>query len=388
MKNIRDILFEMLRASVFGSDARERFCNTAFSEAELEELYRLAKAHDLGHFVAYVLQNNSSFKAHPRAQEIEKNHLLAVFRRERLDWEYERICELLEKEKIAYIPLKGAVIRALYPESWMRTSCDIDILVKREDLERAVSLVKDCLSYTEKGPRLNHDVPLYSPKGIHFELHFCLREGIEPMDSVLETVWEHANPVKEGEYQYRMTEEFFLFHQIAHAAYHFISGGCGIRPFLDLFLFRQKASFDEEVLYAFLKQAKLMTFYYSATALAEVWFGEGEHTDITREMEEYLLGGGVYGNMDNHVAMKHSREQGKFRYLWHRVFMPYRSLCIYYPKLKERPLLYPLYQVRRWFRIVFGGSRKRAVQELMHNAEMDQTKVDRASLLRRDLGLD
>ncbi len=62
------------------------------------------------------------------------------------------------------------------------------------------------------------------------------------MDTILETVWEHASPVKEGEYCYRMTEEFFLFHQITHATYHFISGGCGIRPFIDLALLLQKGT--------------------------------------------------------------------------------------------------------------------------------------------------
>ena len=42
---------------------------------------------------------------------------------------YNSICSALNRESIAYIPLKGSVIKDLYPESWMRTSCDIDILV-------------------------------------------------------------------------------------------------------------------------------------------------------------------------------------------------------------------------------------------------------------------
>ncbi|MBO4954226.1 MAG: nucleotidyltransferase family protein, partial [Clostridia bacterium] len=36
---------------------------------------------------------------------------------------------------IDFMPLKGAVIRQYYPEPWMRTSCDIDIHVKKDRLE-------------------------------------------------------------------------------------------------------------------------------------------------------------------------------------------------------------------------------------------------------------
>ena len=64
----------------------------------------------------------------------------------------------------------------------MRTSSDIDILVKMEDLERAVALVKEKLSYEEKGPRLRHDASLISPSGVHFELHFSILEGIAALD--------------------------------------------------------------------------------------------------------------------------------------------------------------------------------------------------------------
>lgn len=48
------------------------------------------------------------------------------------------ICSIFDKIKIAYIPLKGAVIRPYYPYDSMRTSCDIDILIHEEDLELAI----------------------------------------------------------------------------------------------------------------------------------------------------------------------------------------------------------------------------------------------------------
>ena len=41
--------------------------------------------------------------------------------------------------------------------------------------------------------------------------------------------------------EHRMTNEFFLFHCVAHMAYHFVlGGGCGIRPMIDLYVMKQK----------------------------------------------------------------------------------------------------------------------------------------------------
>jgi len=388
LKNIRDILFEILRASVFGTDAREKFREAKFSQEELEALYQLASAHDLAHIVGFALEKNESIKAHPIAKKIERIYLLSVFRRERQNYEYARIQAEFEKEKIPYLPLKGILLCAKYPEAFLRTSTDIDVLVKEEDMPRAETLLRERLSYKKEDIPAFHDVSLHSPGGIHLELHFTIKEQMESMDRVLGAVWDNAHPLREGSSEYRMTEEYFCFHQIAHAAYHFIRGGCGIRPFLDLYLLQKEKSFDESKLSVLLKEAKLDSFWSAAAELAEVWFGKGKHSEITRQMESYLLGGGLFGTIENRVAMGQSQRKGKVRYAFRRIFMPYQSLSRYYPGLKKRPILYPLYQFRRWLRILFGKNRDFAVQELMQNADLDQTKVDRASLLRKKLGLE
>ena len=67
-----------------------------------------------------------------------KSVVTAQYRFVKQEAELEHIRAVLEREGIAYVPLKGAVMRALYAEPWMRTSCDIDVLVHETDLERAV----------------------------------------------------------------------------------------------------------------------------------------------------------------------------------------------------------------------------------------------------------
>jgi hypothetical protein len=99
--------------------------------------------------------------------------MVAVYKYENLNYEYGRLCKTLDEAKIPFIVLKGAVIRKYYPEPWMRSSCDIDILVKESDLERATEVVKTELGFTVTD-KTHHDIQMYSPSGVMFELHFYI----------------------------------------------------------------------------------------------------------------------------------------------------------------------------------------------------------------------
>lgn len=118
----------------------------------------------------------------------------------------------------------------------MRTSCDIDILIYEEDLEVAINSL-ETKGY-RCGERNYHDVSLYSPSKIHLELHFNIQENMDNLDAVLKDAWEYAVPTNTS--QYAFSKEFFAFHIFAHMAYHFVSGGCGIRSLLDIWVLKHK----------------------------------------------------------------------------------------------------------------------------------------------------
>ena len=89
----------------------------------------MSAKHDVIHLLALGLKQNELISK--ENSEIEKYILKAVFRYERLRYEYNNLCDALEKAQIPFIPLKGSVIRKYYPEAWMRTSCDIDYFGQR-----------------------------------------------------------------------------------------------------------------------------------------------------------------------------------------------------------------------------------------------------------------
>lgn len=99
-----------------------------------------------------------------------------MYRYKTINCELEQIGKTLEKANIPFILLKGSVIRKYYPESWMRTSCDIDILVNELDLNSAIRLLCDSLRYTS-GEKTSHDIKMYSESVLYLELHYSIIES-------------------------------------------------------------------------------------------------------------------------------------------------------------------------------------------------------------------
>ena len=387
MINEAEILFSLLRFEL--SDQKIEFKREDLDAELLQKLYALSKAHDLSHLVGKALRHAGLLDAGEAAKAFIKQQMLAIYRYERLNYEYSRICALFDREKITYMPLKGAVLRRFYPEPWMRTSCDIDVLVKEEQLTHALDILSSELNYKAEGGKTFHDVHVFSESGVHLELHYNIKEDLEPMDTVLTRVWENAHPVEQSPCKYEQTTEYLLFHLIAHAAYHFINGGCGIRFVLDLWLLKKQCAYDEELLSRLLSAAELQTFAQELFALADVWFEGRAHSDLTLEMEAYILGAGLYGTVENSVAMGQAAtlEGGRVGYLMRQIFMPYKNLKGRFPILEKWPVLFPVFTVYRWLRIIFGKHRTVAVQVIRSTKDLDTVKANRLSALRKNLKL-
>ena len=361
----------------------------SFSHEELAKLYKLSKTHDLAHLVGDALIKNDLLADAELRAKFEKQIMIAVLRYEKINYELERLQETLSEAKIPFIPLKGSVIRQYYPEPWMRTSCDIDILVHESDLEAATSALVEKLSY-EKKEKGSHDIGMFSPGGVHLELHYSLIESdiVGKAERMLEQVWDQVLPTKKYPYGYAMTDAVYYYYHIAHMAKHFQNGGCGVRPFLDIWVLNHCVAHDEEKRRELLREGGLLTFATEAENLSGIWLGDTGYTDTARQMESYILYGGVYGNVSNRVSVQQVKQGGKVRYALSRIWLSYDALKFYYPSLNGKPLLLPLYEVRRWFRLLFTGGVKRGAHELKINSAMTEEQQKGTSEFLSRLGLD
>ena len=380
-------LFYLLRNEIVTNTGNEAI-KESITEQELPELFKLAKKHDLAHIIGDVLDKNGLLPENSQARKVflqERN--MAVFRYEQLNYDLERISASLEEEKIEHIPLKGSVIRKFYPEPWLRTSCDIDILIRESDKERAKEVFENKLNCEYKST-WDYEQSFFTESGTHIELHHSLDCGKFEEKKFLSEIWQNAVAVDGKAYRKELADEWFYFYHFAHMAKHFETGGCGIKPFMDIWILNNRMSKNTQLRNEILEHGGLLAFANAAERLARVWFGGLKYDSMTLALEEYVLHGGVYGNTENRVLIGQQKKGGKFRYILYRIFLPYEELKNYYPKLNGKKWLTPFYEIKRWFRLIFvKGTAKKSLAELNTSNAVSKETQDKTQKLLQELGL-
>ncbi len=378
-------LLSLLRTAVRG-DLLQEAARARVTSERFSELLALSKRHDVAHLMALGLDLNGLLREEDAS--IGNEMIKAVYRHERLNHAYGELCQALEAAEIPFIPLKGAVLKGYYPEAWMRTSCDIDVLVHREQLEPAIAYLVNTLHYEEK-EHDTHDVSLYTPQGVHIELHFDLVEEGRANHAirVLKDAWSHASPKAGHAYWYEMTDAFFYFYHIAHMAKHFEVGGCGIRPFIDLWILDHIDGAESAARDALLQTGGLFTFAEACRRLSRCWLEDAELDEVSQRLQDYIISGGVYGTAQNRVALQQQRKGGRVGYLLSRIFVPFARLKRYYPILERHPWLMPVMQVRRWFMLLRPSVAKMAKTELAANRAIDRSQNEHMTDFLLEIGL-
>ena len=384
--NEKQLLFALLKSVL---EKKTLKLTQAPEEETLSKLYRLAKGHDVAHIAAYALDKAQIQMSDELKRKFAKQKLIAMYRCEQIRYDFDNICNTLEEQGINFIPLKGSVLRKLYPEEWMRTSCDIDILVKKDDCEKAGSVLCEKLKFTAKEGNTLHDYQFISPLGVVLELHYTLIEQfcMPKASQLLEDVWKDSVAVCGFSYRHQLSEKMLMLYNVVHMAKHFVHGGCGIKSFIDLYILENEYGFDREKL-ALLEKASLLPFYMCTKKMCRVWFCGEEYDETSAEMESYVLRGGVYGSYDNSAAMSAGKGESKVKFVLNNVFLPYDALCVVFPKLKNRKVLYPFYQIKRWFR-VFNNKKRKKINEIISTRNtVSQKECEQAKKLLCKLGID
>ena len=294
-----------------------------------------------------------------------------------------RVKNALESAHIPYIPLKGVVLRRLYPRIEMRTSSDIDVLVREDDIEDAVDVIERTASF-KMLKRNYHDVSMID-QHVHLELHFNIKENMDNIDTLLVEAWDYACP-EQNSFCHMFTPEFQLFHIIAHMSYHMVHGGLGIRPFLDLWLLRNKMTYDEETILKMCSECNILLFYKKSCQMVDSWMSGNPLDSSLGEYEQYCLDGGVFGTSETVLASKRRNNRGA-KYLWGRVFMRRSGLETEFPELKNKPYLLPAFQIKRWARLLSKRKRKQVRRELNDVHALSSDSVKDFDALLTSLGL-
>ena len=354
----------------------------SFSDEELNNIYSFSKKHDIAHIVAYGLKINDAIPRNSIGKKFNDAIFNAYFRYQQTCDTARKIFEILESDNIDYLPLKGSVIRSFYPEPWMRTSSDIDILIRETDINKAIESITSKTDFKSDLPG-KYDVSLFSEKlHQHIELHFSLLDDrYEEMQKPLIDIWSKA--IKDNKNSYSLPEEYFLYYHYAHMAKHFKFMGFGIRLVLDTYIINKNIKYDYTQSNIF-KQGNLITFSKAIDNLAEIWFGDKNSNKEFDDLTDYILGSGIYGTAANKV---NNINRSKLNYLIYRIFMPYDQMIFSYPILKKYRFLLPFCWFLRFFKFFKKDSAKRSLHEVKANLNSSNNEKEKikAMLTKYDL---
>ena len=131
----------------------------------------------------------------------------------------------------------------------------------------------------------------------------------------------------------------------------------------------------------------MLEFAQNVKKLSDVWLDGKDSDEITDMIEEYVITGGVYGNIKNKVVFNQSKAGNRFNYAMSRIFVSYDILKLYFPILTRYRWLMPFCQVGRWAKIIFRKRFKNSINELNINNRINDDTRDNMKEFIKKLGL-
>ena len=373
---------ELLLAAVRSALGEDRQLSLQADEPLLRRTLSLARGHDLSDMVAAGLARLDVTLPPELSQSLALSAGAAFSRFLGQNRVMERLSALFAKEGIDYLPLKGLVLRELYPQPSFRVGRDIDVLVRPADLERATELLCAALEIVHQ-TNGGHDVGLETADGVRLELHFSLFHENDGVGELLADPFACALPDAELACCYRLGVAEQLAHLIAHMAKHFMSGGVGLRAFLDLYLLERSAPQAElDRVAELLASCDLLEFAEVVRREARVLFADEQGDADTDRLAAFVCKAKSFGTHGTTAALRLARRDERKRsplgHLCSRLFPSYRIMSYLYPVLRRAPFLLPVLWGWRGVRIFSKKERARFLAVTRSDFSVDDAAVQEA----------
>ena len=279
------------------------------------------------------------------------------------------LCRMLPEDGIRVLPLKGCIMKQIYPKAEYRQMLDIDLLIDESNRKKVCEILKKS-GYTFEGSDSDDTVDHYIKKPwINLEIHTQMIPFQYENSRRYQDIWERC---EEQNQIYRMNWDDYYVFLIEHFAKHFYYSGCGIRFLLDVYIFLEKKGkfLNQKYLKKEFEKRNLESFRRKMEHFSYRWFGDTGEIGNSEEERAIMLSS-TFGNKEQYCRnmKKKVQEESKaswlvpFIYIKRRVFLGYHEMCGGYPILKKCPLLLPV----TWgIRVAKGiyGKRKQIIVEL------------------------
>lgn len=326
--------------------------------ANYTELFHLAGIHSVTGILAAMNRKYNLGFPDEFAKKLDAYMFSSVSMSVMWDKVYLEISSAMADNKIKNIVVKGPVVKRYYPDPDLRTMGDIDLIVHKDDMPRALKVMESLGFECEEGCV---DENKFMRKNICVELHEDLtsKDFGTGIDYKAEMQGLFDNVKNPDEYIQELTEEYHLIYLLLHAAQHLISEGCGVRQIMDIALTLKNAEINFDLLWKELDRIKLTDFAHCIFYLCNKWF-DIKYEDFVMDKEIYealsnhILDGGVFGHAvdrQNNLILRESMYDGnKIQSLLKRIFPDIneaRSKVIWF---RNKPvILLPIAWIYRWY---------------------------------------
>ena len=366
LNNVTNNLIKIVR-NVFLGEKEE------LVDLDIQKICNLARFHSIEYIVYTGLTNygidlNNNDFVH--LSEINAYKTIAQ------DLELEEIAKHFKENEICFLPMKGSVIKDLYPKHEYRNMADLDILVKRCDMKKAGVVLKK-LGYDVVDTGGYHDIYNKEPY-MHIEIHRSLiSETIKNFD-YYDNIWSSDRIyVLDDKYHYYLRDEDFYIFMIFHASKHFEDGGTGFRTFIDEYIYlKTKTNLNFDNINQELKKINLTKFHNILKDSVDYIFNHQEKDNINDVLEfiSYIIDSGSYGNTLNAAASGVIMNGTKKKFILRRLFPTKEIMKAMYPTLKKAPYLLPFFYIKRLFKPIFHFRRYKKDYDQVKKLDEDEVK--------------
>ena len=377
MNELKHELFLMVRCALMGETAQLK------DPVLREEIYHYALKHQVEAMIYDGAIRCGVSKQQPEMKNLFQYYYKVLTKNERQMIQLDALYRAFDEGKIDYLPLKGCIMKPMYPKSEYRAMNDADILIRPEQYDKIKPIVQE-LGYhflAESDCELK-----WLSSGLYLELHKRLIPSfIKDFYAYFGEGWHLA--VKDVGTRYTMSHEDEFLFLFTHFARHYREGGVGIRHMCDLWLYQRARGFDEEKVMSVLKDMSLDVFYHNIKRTLAYWFENGPSDEITELITDYILGSGSFGTVETKALAAGIRDGGsKKKNVMNLLFPPIVSMRYAYPILKKWPVLLPFVWVWRWFKVLFIRRDKLKLRKEQIR-EMKDEKLDAYEAQLRAVGI-
>ena len=336
--------------------------NFIINQEELSFFIKLSKHHSLTALLYQALINVKVNVDKETLNKLEQYYLANLRKSILFDKERDELFNYLKNKQIAYLPLKGIIIKNYYLDPYTREFADNDILFEDKGSALIRDFFKERKYEVEVYKKSNHDVYIKKPF-FNFEMHRALFFPNEDNAKNVKYFKDYLiNSPKKDEYEHYLNNEDFYIYFLAHSYKHYHVSGCGIRTLIDIYLYLKNNDLDFAYINNELIKLDLLDFSNDIKSLSFKLFDNQELDEKEIEMLLFISSSGTYGTLA-HSVDKGVKEKGKFGYMMKRIFPPYSFYKHAYPWAYYSFVLIPVAWLCRFFRILFKNPKK-ATSEL------------------------